>query len=298
MKITVPWVPSLGSQRPAPLRLPLLRKAHHHLHRPVDRRNQIHLDEQAEGIDRIDHRFAGDLVHLHRQLVPVHTRGRHADPWHTVLGAEQVEGPAAELLVGRVADQRFGDGCVQAIVDHPGHAEDALVAVNQGHRAGPPLRQLDRDSLPDPVARTGHDGTFPMNLHRLISPARRRDADERAVVVAGHAAGIPGDLGAYCQPAGTGSPGGSVGSGRRTTAAGTSTATATASPPPMQRLAMPRRPPVRFRAVSRVTRIRAPLHPIGCPSATAPPKTLSFSGAMASSRWAYRATTAKASLIS
>jgi len=50
-----------------------------------------------------------------------------------------------------------------------------------------------------------------------------------------------------------------------------STAKATASPPPMHRQAMPRLPPVRFKPLSRVTRIRAPPAPIGWPSATAPP---------------------------
>ncbi len=45
-----------------------------------------------------------------------------------------------------------------------------------------------------------------------------------------------------------------------------STASATASPPPMHRLAMPRRPPVRLNAFKSVTRIRAPLAPIGCPA--------------------------------
>ena len=56
-----------------------------------------------------------------------------------------------------------------------------------------------------------------------------------------------------------------------------STAIATASPPPMQRESIPIRA---FRcriALSSVTSVRAPLAPMGCPSATAPPFTFSFS---------------------
>ncbi len=53
-----------------------------------------------------------------------------------------------------------------------------------------------------------------------------------------------------------------------------STESATALPPPRQRVASPASPPRSLRACSRVTRIRAPLAPIGCPRATAPPWTL------------------------
>ena len=44
--------------------------------------------------------------------------------------------------------------------------------------------------------------------------------------------------------------------------------------------------------------IRAPEAPIGCPRATAPPLTLTFSSSMPSRRIECRATEAKASLIS
>src|SRR5512135_130141 len=50
-----------------------------------------------------------------------------------------------------------------------------------------------------------------------------------------------------------------------------STAIAIPSPPPTHNVATPRLPPVRFRPLSSVTRIRAPLQPTGWPSATAPP---------------------------
>ncbi|MNZ71011.1 hypothetical protein D3C78_893630 [compost metagenome] len=50
-----------------------------------------------------------------------------------------------------------------------------------------------------------------------------------------------------------------------------STAMAVASPPPMQMAATPRRRLFWRRADSRVTRIRAPDAPIGCPRAQAPP---------------------------
>lgn len=56
-----------------------------------------------------------------------------------------------------------------------------------------------------------------------------------------------------------------------------SIATATASPPPMHRLAIPRLPPVFFKAPIRVARMRAPLAPIGWPSAQAPPWILTLS---------------------
>src|SRR5579871_3977839 len=78
----------------------------------------------------------------------------------------------------------------------------------------------------------------------------------------------------------------------------TSIAIAVASPPPMHRLAMPRLRPRALSAPMRVAMIRAPLAPIGCPSAVAPPCTLSFSSAMSSSRAAIIATAANASFTS
>src|ERR1700693_6176357 len=77
-----------------------------------------------------------------------------------------------------------------------------------------------------------------------------------------------------------------------------STRTATASPPPMQRLAIPLFLFNAFRAYRRVTRIRAPLAPIGCPSATAPPRTLTRSGSSSSRRLTAMEEAEKASLIS
>ncbi len=55
-----------------------------------------------------------------------------------------------------------------------------------------------------------------------------------------------------------------------------STAIAVASPPPMQRLAIPRRLPRALSACSKVVMMRAPVAPIGCPSAQAPPLTFTF----------------------
>src|SRR6266700_954496 len=77
-----------------------------------------------------------------------------------------------------------------------------------------------------------------------------------------------------------------------------SIAMAVASPPPMQRLATPRLPPVFLSAPMRVTRMRAPDAPIGWPSAQAPPWTLTLSRGRPCSFIAAIVTTAKASLIS
>src|SRR5580765_301027 len=77
-----------------------------------------------------------------------------------------------------------------------------------------------------------------------------------------------------------------------------SIAMAVASPPPMHRLATPRLPPVFFSAPMRVTRIRAPEAPIGCPSAHAPPWMLTLSCGRPCSFIAAMVTTANASLIS
>ncbi len=55
-----------------------------------------------------------------------------------------------------------------------------------------------------------------------------------------------------------------------------STASATPLPPPRQRVATPRFSFRAFSAYSSVVRMRAPLAPMGCPSATAPPLTLTF----------------------
>src|SRR5204862_6093313 len=77
-----------------------------------------------------------------------------------------------------------------------------------------------------------------------------------------------------------------------------STAMAVASPPPMQRLATPRRLPYLRSAPIRVTRMRAPEAPIGWPSAQAPPCTFTFSCVRPCSFIAAMVTTAKASLIS
>src|SRR3546814_931194 len=73
---------------------------------------------------------------------------------------------------------------------------------------------------------------------------------------------------------------------------------AVASPPPMQRLAIPRLPPVRSRAAMRVAMMRAPLAPIGWPMAVAPPWMLTLSCGMPRSFIANMVTQAKASLIS
>ncbi len=77
-----------------------------------------------------------------------------------------------------------------------------------------------------------------------------------------------------------------------------STAMATALPPPRHIPAMPRFPPWSASVYSKVVRMRAPEAPIGWPKATAPPRTLTFSGSMPSSRTTATACTEKASLIS
>ena len=65
-----------------------------------------------------------------------------------------------------------------------------------------------------------------------------------------------------------------------------SIAVAMASPPPMQAAAMPRFPPRVFSALISVTMMRAPVAPIGWPSAQAPPCTFTRSCAMPRSRMA------------
>src|SRR5271170_5962970 len=77
-----------------------------------------------------------------------------------------------------------------------------------------------------------------------------------------------------------------------------STAIAVASPPPMQRLAIPRRLPRALSAYSRVVMMRAPVAPIGCPSAQAPPLMFTFRGSRSNSWIAAIGTAANASLIS
>src|SRR5688572_24018422 len=61
-----------------------------------------------------------------------------------------------------------------------------------------------------------------------------------------------------------------------------SMASATPLPPPRHRLAIPRFNPRCSSAYSNVVRMRAPLAPIGCPSATAPPWTLTLAGSIPS----------------
>src|SRR5579872_434111 len=77
-----------------------------------------------------------------------------------------------------------------------------------------------------------------------------------------------------------------------------STAIATAFPPPRQSAAIPRFTSRRIISYSSVTRTRAPLAPIGCPIATAPPLTLTFTGFNPSSRITPSACTENASFSS
>src|SRR5262249_45145966 len=77
-----------------------------------------------------------------------------------------------------------------------------------------------------------------------------------------------------------------------------STAIATASPPPKHKASTPIFPPRRRNALIRVTSVRAPLAPMGWPSATAPPCTLTRSWGIPSSLIAAIGTTEKASFIS
>src|ERR1700722_5170611 len=77
-----------------------------------------------------------------------------------------------------------------------------------------------------------------------------------------------------------------------------STASATASPPPMHNEAIPRFWPRRRRAYSRVVRMRAPVAPMGWPSAQAPPLTFTRAWSMSRSCMAAIGTAANASFIS
>src|SRR5207247_11189535 len=69
---------------------------------------------------------------------------------------------------------------------------------------------------------------------------------------------------------------------------GRSTIMETALPPPRHRVARPRFALRSFIAYNRVVSTRAPLQPIGWPSATAPPFTLNFSFGIPSSRMTTR----------
>src|SRR3984885_2766265 len=91
---------------------------------------------------------------------------------------------------------------------------------------------------------------------------------------------------------------GNCGRDRRAACHMSSTAIAVASPPPMHRLAMPRFLPRAFSAYSNVVRMRAPVAPIGCPSAQAPPLTFTVAGSSDRSLIAAIATAAKASFTS
>src|ERR1700754_2664672 len=77
-----------------------------------------------------------------------------------------------------------------------------------------------------------------------------------------------------------------------------SMAIAVASPPPIHSAATPLFAPRVVNALRRVTTIRAPLAPIGWPSAQAPPWILIFSWETPSSRMTAIGTTANASFIS
>ena len=78
----------------------------------------------------------------------------------------------------------------------------------------------------------------------------------------------------------------------------TSTITASPWPPPEQIAAQPSPPPRRRSSFTSVIRMRAPLAPIGWPSAIAPPFTFTFDSSTPSMRIELSATEANASLIS
>ena len=69
-------------------------------------------------------------------------------------------------------------------------------------------------------------------------------------------------------------------------------------PPPLQIPAKPYLPPRCLKVDNRLWTILAPLMPIGCPMATAPPCTLTLSSAISSNFMLARQTTEKASLYS
>src|SRR5581483_4813905 len=78
----------------------------------------------------------------------------------------------------------------------------------------------------------------------------------------------------------------------------TSSRSASPWPPPLQIAARPSPPPDRRSSCTIVATIRPPEAPIGCPSATAPPFTLTSASSAPSRRVEFSATDAKASLIS
>ena len=73
---------------------------------------------------------------------------------------------------------------------------------------------------------------------------------------------------------------------------------AEAPPPPLQIPATPIEPCFLVKTVFKVAMIRAPEAPNGCPRATAPPSTFTFSGSSPRVLLFAMATTEKASLIS
>src|SRR5579872_1619292 len=78
----------------------------------------------------------------------------------------------------------------------------------------------------------------------------------------------------------------------------TSTRSASPWPPPEQIAASPRPPPLRRSSCTSVARMRPPEAPMGWPSATAPPLTLTRSSSAPSREVEWAATEEKASLIS
>src|SRR5262249_56139404 len=78
----------------------------------------------------------------------------------------------------------------------------------------------------------------------------------------------------------------------------TSIRSASPWPPPEQIAARPSPPPLRRRSCTIVPRIRPPLAPIGCPSATAPPLTFAVSGSAPSMCTELTPTDANASFTS
>src|SRR5262249_49090792 len=111
------------------------------------------------------------------------------------------------------------------------------------------------------------------------------------------AAHVPGADDAEAGDTVEGTPDGS-GHGRGREAYTISTASAMPSPPPMHSDATPRRLPASRSADSSGTSTRAPDAPIGWPSATAPPQTLTRAGSSPSNLLLAIDTTANASLIS
>jgi hypothetical protein len=77
--------------------------------RPVDRRNQVHVDDVPEPLYRIDARLAGIPVDTDREIVARDSGRRHAHRDGVEVAADRIEHQRSKCVVGGVAPKRVSD---------------------------------------------------------------------------------------------------------------------------------------------------------------------------------------------